>query len=42
MCLTLHFIDSDWKFHKKIIDFCPISSHKGEAIAKAVEACLEF
>ena len=27
---------------KKIINFCPISSHKGEAIGKAVEACLEY
>ena len=26
---------------KKIIIFCPISSHKGVAIGKAVEACLE-
>ncbi|XP_021846531.1 zinc finger BED domain-containing protein RICESLEEPER 2-like [Spinacia oleracea] len=41
MCLTAHFIDNDWKLHKKIINFCPISSHKGEAIGKAVEHCLE-
>ena len=41
MCITAHFIDNDWKLHKKIINFCPISSHKGEAIGKAVEACLE-
>uniref|UniRef100_A0A803MFV7 Zinc finger BED domain-containing protein RICESLEEPER 2-like n=1 Tax=Chenopodium quinoa TaxID=63459 RepID=A0A803MFV7_CHEQI len=42
MCLTAHFIDNDWKLNKKIINFCPISSHKGEAIGKAVEACLEY
>ncbi|KAL2906539.1 Zinc finger BED domain-containing protein RICESLEEPER 2 [Bienertia sinuspersici] len=42
MCLTAHFISNDWKLHKKIINFCPISSHKGEAIRKAVEACLEY
>lgn len=41
MCLTVHFIDNDWKLNKKIINFCPISSHKGEAIDKAVETCLE-
>uniref|UniRef100_A0A803NEX3 Zinc finger BED domain-containing protein RICESLEEPER 2-like n=1 Tax=Chenopodium quinoa TaxID=63459 RepID=A0A803NEX3_CHEQI len=41
-CLTAHFIDHDWKLHKKIINFCPISSHKGEAIGKEVEACLEY
>uniref|UniRef100_A0A803MDZ4 Transposase n=1 Tax=Chenopodium quinoa TaxID=63459 RepID=A0A803MDZ4_CHEQI len=40
-CLA-HFIDNDWKLNKKIINFCPISSHKGEAIGKAVEACLEY
>ena len=40
MCLTAHFIDNDWKLHKKIINFCQISSHKGEAIAKLIEKCL--
>ncbi|XP_077240361.1 zinc finger BED domain-containing protein RICESLEEPER 2-like [Tasmannia lanceolata] len=40
MCLIAHYIDSDWKLHKKIIKFCPISSHKGEAIGRAVEKCL--
>ncbi|XP_077219054.1 zinc finger BED domain-containing protein RICESLEEPER 1-like [Tasmannia lanceolata] len=40
MCLTAHYVDSDWKLHKKILNFCPISSHKGEALGKAVEKCL--
>ena len=40
MCLTAHFIDSDWKLHKRILNFCVISSHKGEAIGRAVETCL--
>ncbi|KAF7130655.1 hypothetical protein RHSIM_Rhsim10G0136400 [Rhododendron simsii] len=40
MCLTAHFIDKDWKLHKRILNFCVISSHKGEAIGKALEACL--
>ncbi|XP_022748818.1 zinc finger BED domain-containing protein RICESLEEPER 2-like [Durio zibethinus] len=40
MCLTAHFIDKDWKLNKKILNFCPISSHKGEAIGKTVEKCL--
>ncbi|XP_077251846.1 zinc finger BED domain-containing protein RICESLEEPER 2-like [Tasmannia lanceolata] len=40
MCLTAHYIDSDWKLHKKILNFCPISSHKGEALGKAIEKCL--
>ena len=40
MCLTGHFIDKDWKLHKKILNFCPILSHKGKAIAMAIEECL--
>ncbi|XP_077211612.1 zinc finger BED domain-containing protein RICESLEEPER 1-like isoform X1 [Tasmannia lanceolata] len=40
MCLTAHFIDHDWKLHKRIINFCVISSHKGEAIGQAVESCM--
>lgn len=40
MCLTAHYIDADWKLHKKIIIFCPISSHSGEVIGKAIERCL--
>lgn len=40
MCLTAHFIDKDWILHKRIINFCVISSHKGEAIGKALEACM--
>ncbi|CAO2816261.1 unnamed protein product [Amaranthus hypochondriacus] len=40
MCLTAHFIDNDWKLNKRILNFCPISSHKGQAIGKAIEKCL--
>ncbi|XP_031101973.1 zinc finger BED domain-containing protein RICESLEEPER 2-like [Ipomoea triloba] len=40
MCLTLHYIDNEWKVHKRILNFCPISSHKGEDIGKAIEKCL--
>ncbi|XP_019189846.1 PREDICTED: zinc finger BED domain-containing protein RICESLEEPER 2-like [Ipomoea nil] len=40
MCITAHFIDDQWKLNKKIISFVPISSHKGEYIAKALESCL--
>ena len=29
MCLTAHFIDDDWKLNKRILNFCPITSHKG-------------
>jgi hypothetical protein len=40
MVLTAHFVDNDWKLHKRILNFCPISSHKGEMIGKAIEKCL--
>ncbi|KAH7663342.1 Tam3-transposase (Ac family) protein [Dioscorea alata] len=40
MCITAHFIDSDWKLHKKILNFCPISCHKGESICREIEECL--
>ncbi|XP_019198271.1 PREDICTED: zinc finger BED domain-containing protein RICESLEEPER 2-like [Ipomoea nil] len=40
MCITAHFINSEWKLQKKIISFVPIYSHKGESIAKALESYL--
>ncbi|XP_059670980.1 zinc finger BED domain-containing protein RICESLEEPER 2-like [Cornus florida] len=41
ICLTAHFIDRDWKLHKKIINFCVLPTpHRGEAIAQAVDTCL--
>ena len=41
MVLTAHFIDQDWKLRKRILNFCPITSHKGEIIGKKIEKCLE-
>ena len=40
MCITAHFIDDEWRLYKKIISFVPVSSHRGEYIAKALESCL--
>ena len=40
MCITVHFIDNEWKLNKKILVFVPISSHRGEYIAKALENSL--
>ena len=40
MCITAHFIDNEWKLHKKILSFVPLTSHRGEYIAKAIENCL--
>ncbi|CAI8611251.1 unnamed protein product [Vicia faba] len=41
MVLTAHYIDQDWKLHKRILNFCPITSHKGEIIGRNIEKCLE-
>ncbi|XP_052203129.1 zinc finger BED domain-containing protein DAYSLEEPER-like [Diospyros lotus] len=41
MVLTAHFIDSEWKMQKRILNFCQISYHKGETIGKTIEACLK-
>ncbi|XP_019161398.1 PREDICTED: zinc finger BED domain-containing protein RICESLEEPER 2-like [Ipomoea nil] len=40
MVVTAHFIDSEWKLHKKILAFVPVTSHKGEYLAKTLENCL--
>jgi hypothetical protein len=40
MCLTVHWIDNDWQLQKKILNFCPIDSHRGDAIGKQIELCL--
>ena len=40
MAVTAHFIDGDWTYQKKILNFCPITNHKGDTIDKAVESCL--
>ncbi|KAG6730214.1 hypothetical protein I3842_01G069000 [Carya illinoinensis] len=40
MCLTTHFLDSDWKLQKKIINFCLIPNHRGDTIGRYVESCL--
>ncbi|XP_056688615.1 zinc finger BED domain-containing protein RICESLEEPER 2 [Spinacia oleracea] len=30
---------NEWKFQKRILNFCPITSHKGEEIGKQIEKC---
>ena len=40
MCLTVHFIDNNWELQKRVLNFCPIISHRGEDIGKGVEKCL--
>ncbi|XP_048323252.2 zinc finger BED domain-containing protein RICESLEEPER 2-like [Ziziphus jujuba] len=40
MSLTGHYIDDDWMLHKRILNFCVVPNHKGEAIGKLIEVCL--
>ena len=40
MCLTGHWIDDDWKLHKRILNFRQVTSHKGMVLGKEVELCL--
>ena len=40
MVVSAHFIDRDWTYQKKILNFCPITNHKGDTIGKAVESYL--
>ncbi|XP_019244340.1 PREDICTED: zinc finger BED domain-containing protein RICESLEEPER 1-like [Nicotiana attenuata] len=40
MCVTAQWIDSEWNMHKRIINFCPIVSHKGEDMANGIGRCL--
>ncbi|RYR09074.1 hypothetical protein Ahy_B05g077134 [Arachis hypogaea] len=34
MCLTVHFIDVDWKLQKRILNFCQVTGHTGEIMAQ--------
>lgn len=40
MCLTTHFIDKDWKLHKRILNFVMIENYRGDTIGKTIEQCL--
>ena len=40
MCLTAHFIDRNLIQHLRIINFCPISSHKGVDMVACITNCL--
>ncbi|XP_012567524.1 zinc finger BED domain-containing protein RICESLEEPER 2-like [Cicer arietinum] len=40
MSPTAHIIDKKRNLHKKILNFCQITSHIGEFMAKEVETCL--
>lgn len=40
MCVTAHFVDNNWHLQKKILTFCQVTSHTGDAICETMEMCL--
>ncbi|XP_060182151.1 zinc finger BED domain-containing protein RICESLEEPER 2-like [Lycium barbarum] len=40
ICLTVHFIDSDWLLHKRILNFQVVTNHKGDELARCISKCL--
>ena len=40
MVVTAHFIDGDWTYQKKILNFYLITNHKVDTIGRMVESCL--
>ncbi|XP_050238288.1 zinc finger BED domain-containing protein RICESLEEPER 2-like [Mercurialis annua] len=40
MCVTCHWIDNQWKLHKRILSLVHVCGHKGDYISKTLENCL--
>lgn len=40
MVITAHWIHKNLTLHKRIINFCPITSHRGEDLRKSISKCL--
>jgi hypothetical protein len=41
LTFTAHFIDREWKYHKRIISFTNVPNHKGETLGKKLEEVLK-
>ena len=40
MVITTHWIDKNWTLRRRIINFCPITSHRGEDLGKSISKYL--
>ena len=40
MCVPAHFDDNDSRLQKRVLNFSPVSSHRGNDIGKSLEMCL--
>jgi hypothetical protein len=40
MCITAHFIDSNWNLVKRILNFYLLHNHQGETIGQKIESCM--
>ncbi|KAK4285030.1 hypothetical protein QN277_001781 [Acacia crassicarpa] len=40
ICLTAHWIDEDWTYQKRILNFYVVKNHEGDTIADEIEKCL--
>jgi hypothetical protein len=38
--LTGHWVDDNWKLHKRVLNFCVVPDHKGETLGEKIEECL--
>ncbi|XP_062094148.1 zinc finger BED domain-containing protein RICESLEEPER 2-like [Humulus lupulus] len=40
LCLTAHWVDGNWKMHKRIINFIQVPNYKGDLVGKELINCL--
>ncbi|KAM1332360.1 hypothetical protein ACFX2F_008535 [Malus domestica] len=40
MALKVHFIDSDWKLHRKMLNFCQVPDDNEETVGEIIASCL--
>ncbi|XP_050122586.1 zinc finger BED domain-containing protein RICESLEEPER 2-like isoform X2 [Malus sylvestris] len=40
MALKVHFIDSEWELHKKMLNFCEVPNDNEETVGEVIASCL--